>query len=93
MLAVESLLAGGPSNAFNVGTGMGHSVLEVVHAAEEVTGRKVPIEFVSRREGDPPVLVANSEKLRRTLGWEPKYPGLKEMVGSAWRFRAGEIPR
>ena len=88
VLAVESLLAGGPSNAFNVGTGTGHSVMEVVHAAEEVTGRKVPREFAPRREGDPPVLVANSEKLRRTLGWEPKYPGLKEMVGSAWRFRS-----
>jgi UDP-glucose-4-epimerase GalE len=88
VLAVESLLAGGPSNAFNVGTGTGHSVMEVVHAVEEVTGRKVPREFAPRREGDPPVLVANSEKLRQTLGWEPKYPGLREMVGSAWRFRS-----
>lgn len=87
VLAVESLLAGGPSNAFNVGTGTGHSVMEAVHAAEEVSGRKVPREFAPRREGDPPVLAANSEKLRRTLAWEPKYSGLLEIVESAWRFR------
>jgi UDP-glucose-4-epimerase GalE len=87
VLAVESLMAGGPSDAFNVGTGMGHSVMEVIHAAEEVTGRMVPREFAPRREGDPPVLVANSEKLRRTLGWEPKFPGLRDIVGTAWQFR------
>jgi UDP-glucose 4-epimerase len=92
VLAVESLLAGGPSNAFNVGTGTGHSVMEVVHAAEEATGKKVPLEFAPRREGDPPVLVANSEKLRRTLGWEPKFPELRGMVGSAWQFRGRQKP-
>jgi UDP-glucose-4-epimerase GalE len=92
VLAVESLLAGGSSGAFNAGTGTGHSVLEVVHAVEEVTGRKVPREFAPRREGDPPVLVANSDKLRRTLGWTPRYPGLREIVETAWRFETRDRP-
>ncbi len=89
VLAVENLLAGGSSGAFNVGTGRGHSVMEVVRATEEVTGKKVPFEIAPRRAGDPPVLVANSEKLRRALGWVPRYPGLREIVGSAWKFKVG----
>jgi UDP-glucose-4-epimerase GalE len=86
VLAVEKLLAGGSSDVFNVGTGTGHSVMEVVRAAEEVTGRPAPLEIGPRREGDPPVLVANSAKLRRTLGWKPRYPDLKDMVATAWQF-------
>ena len=91
-LALESLLAGGPSNAFNVGTGKGHSVMEVVRAVEEVGGEKVPLDIGPRREGDAPLLVANSGKLSRELGWKPKYPELRDIVATAGRFeqrRAG----
>ena len=84
--AIEKLPAGGASDVFNVGTGAGHSVLEVMRAVEEVTGRKVPHEIGPRREGDPPVLVANSDKLKRTLGWKPKFPEIKDIVSTAWRF-------
>jgi UDP-glucose-4-epimerase GalE len=84
--AIEKLLAGGGSGVFNVGTGAGHSVLEVLGAVEQVTGRRVPHEIGPRREGDPPVLVANSEKLQRTLGWKPKFIGIKEIVATAWQF-------
>ena len=86
VLALENLLSGGASDAFNVGTGAGHSVLEVVRAAEEVTGRKVPYTMGPRRAGDPPVLVANSDKLKRTLGWKPKFPELTDIVATAWQF-------
>lgn len=86
VLAVEKLLAGGSSDAFNVGTGTGHSVMAVVRAAEEVTGKKAPLAIGARREGDPPSLVANSDKLRRKLGWQPRYPELSDMVASAWQF-------
>jgi UDP-glucose-4-epimerase GalE len=85
-LALEKLLAGGSSDAFNVGVGVGHSVMEVVRATEEVTGKKVPREIGPRREGDPPELVANSEKLRRMLGWKPRFADLRDMVASAWQF-------
>jgi UDP-glucose 4-epimerase/UDP-arabinose 4-epimerase len=86
ILALEYLMSGGPSDRFNVGTGTGHSVLEMVRTVEEVTGRKVPYTVGPRREGDPPVLVAASEKLRTKLGWTPQYTDLHSIVEHAWRF-------
>jgi UDP-glucose 4-epimerase len=86
VVAIEKLLGGGESDVFNVGTGAGRSVLEVMRAVEEVTGKKVPHTMGPRRAGDPAVLVANSEKLKRTLGWKPKFPGLKDIVATAWEF-------
>ncbi len=89
--AIEKLLAGEGSDVFNVGTGAGHSVLEVMRAVEQVTGRKVPHEIGPRREGDPPVLVANSDKLKRTLGWKPKFTEMKDIVATAWQFANAPI--
>jgi len=86
LLSIEKLLAGGGSDAFNVGTGTGHTVMEVVRAVEEVTGKKVPLEIGPRRSGDAPVLVANSDKLKLALGWKPKYPELRDIVETAWLF-------
>jgi UDP-glucose-4-epimerase GalE len=86
ILAVESLLAGGPSAAFNAGTGVGHSVKEVIGAAEAVTGRKARWEVAERREGDPALLVANSDKLRRVFGWQPAFTSLRDIVATAWAF-------
>jgi len=86
ILAVEALLAGAPSNAFNVGTGSGHSVREVMRTVEEVTGKKVPHIVGPRREGDPPVLVASADKLRRGLGWKPRFTDLRDIVATAWNF-------
>jgi UDP-glucose-4-epimerase GalE len=84
--ALESLMNGAASDRFNVGTGTGHSVFEVVGAVEEVTGQKVPFTIGPRREGDPPALVADSGKLQRTLGWKPRYVGLREIVETACKF-------
>jgi UDP-glucose-4-epimerase GalE len=89
ILALEALLAGGRSDQFNVGTGSGHSVLEMIRSVEEVTARKVPYLTGARREGDPPALVANADKLRRVLGWKPKYEAVREIVATAWRFEEG----
>jgi len=86
ILAVEALGSGAPSDRFNVGTGTGHSVREVLAAVEEVTGTKVPHKIGPRREGDPPGLVANSDKLRRVLGWQPRFADLREIVASAWKY-------
>jgi UDP-glucose-4-epimerase GalE len=86
ILAVEHLLAGGESDQFNVGTGSGHSVMEVVRAVEEVTGQKVPYTTGPRREGDPAALVAASGKLREKLGWQPQYTELRTIVEHAWNF-------
>jgi UDP-glucose 4-epimerase len=89
--AIENLLAGGASDVFNVGTGAGHSVLEVMRALEQATGRKVPHEIGPRRAGDPPVLVANSAKLMRMLGWTPKFPRVQDIVATAWQFETSPI--
>ncbi|HMC59669.1 MAG TPA: hypothetical protein VKJ01_10790, partial [Candidatus Solibacter sp.] len=74
------------SEKFNVGTGTGHSVMEIVRAVEDVTGRKVPYTVGPRREGDPPSLVAASDKLRGKLGWTPQYTDLRTIVEHAWNF-------
>ena len=92
VLALEHLLAGGASGAFNVGLGRGYSVKEVLRAAEAVTGSAVPFQVGPRRAGDAPVLVADSSRLRCTLGWEPRFTSLEEIIRTAWEFerrRAG----
>jgi len=86
ILALEYLLEGGASEHFNVGTGAGSTVMEVIRAAEEVTGRKVPYVVGPRRAGDPAALVAASDRLRGALGWNPQYAGLKTIVEHAWNF-------
>jgi UDP-glucose 4-epimerase len=86
ILAVEHLLSGGASDQFNVGTGEGHTVMEMIRAVEEVTGSKVPYTIGPRREGDPPALVAASDKLRTKLGWKPEYMELQTIVEHAWNF-------
>lgn len=86
ILAVEALFAGALSNKFNVGTGTGFSVRQVIDAVESVTGKKVPQKISPRRVGDPPSLVADSGKLKSTLKWTPKYAELKQIVSTAWDF-------
>ncbi len=86
ILALECLLGGGAGGAFNVGTGSGHSVKEVLRAAEEVTGRPVPFVMGPRRPGDASVLVADSTRLSRTFGWKPRFTDLREIVATAWEF-------
>lgn len=73
--------------AFNVGNSRGFSILEVLDAAERVTGRKIPRKLSPRRPGDPAVLVASKEKLRQTLGWEAQHSSLEEIISSAWQWK------
>jgi UDP-glucose 4-epimerase len=70
--------------AYNLGNGKGFSVREVIDAARRVTGQPIPAIETPRRPGDPPTLVASSDKIRRELGWEPKFAGLESIVQSAW---------
>ncbi len=92
LVAIEKLLAGGTSDVFNVGTGAGQSVLEVLKATEHVTGHKVPHTVGPRREGDPAALVADSTKLKRTLGWKPKFTEINDVVATAWQFEQKRVP-
>lgn len=84
--ALDHLLAGGASQQFNVGTGSGNTVMEVLRAVEKISGRKVPYKIGARREGDSPSLVANSEKLQSQLGWKPLRSDLNQIVRDAWNF-------
>jgi UDP-glucose 4-epimerase len=71
---------------YNLGSGRGSTVLEVIETARRVTGRRIEVTFADPRPGDPKGLVADISKARRELGWEPKH-GLEEIVASAWAWR------
>lgn len=86
ILALEKLLADGQSAVYNLGNGNGFSVREVIRAAEEVVGKPIKVVEGERRPGDPAVLVASSERIKRELGWQPKYQGLKEIIETAWKW-------
>jgi UDP-glucose 4-epimerase len=88
--AVETLCAGGESKKYNVGTGHGYSVKEVLNAVEAVTGKKVPFTLGPRREGDPPLLVADSSRLQNELGWKPAHSDLNRIVETAWAWATRE---
>ncbi len=72
---------------YNLGNGQGFSVREVVETVRRVTGHPIPVVESQRRPGDPALLVAGSQKIRRELGWEPRFPTLEEIVASAWEWR------
>lgn len=71
---------------FNVGTGRGYSVRELIRITEEVTGKKVPVKEGPRRAGDPPALVASAGKIQRELGWQPHYAELRPIIETAWNW-------
>jgi UDP-glucose 4-epimerase len=88
LAALEYLASGGQSAAFNLGTGHGHSVNEVIETARRVSGRPVPVTYGPRRPGDPPALVASCSRAERILGWRAKRSSLERIVSDAWAFHA-----
>jgi UDP-arabinose 4-epimerase len=84
--AIEHLLRGGASLELNLGTGAGHSVREVIAAAERVTGRRIPQREAPRRPGDPPVLVAEARRAREALGWSPTLSEIDSILSTAWAW-------
>lgn len=87
ILALDYLAAGNASNFFNLGTGHGNSVLEVIEAARRVTGLPIKVEFRPRRPGDPSHLVAGAAKAREVLGWKPSYDSIEEIIRTAWEWQ------
>jgi UDP-glucose 4-epimerase len=87
ILALDYLRKGGASERFNLGTGNGNSVMEVIETAQRVTGLEVPFKIEPRRAGDPSRLVADAAKARRVLGWEPTYPELASIIETDWAWR------
>lgn len=86
ILALEKLLNGGDSDVFNLGSGEGFTIYEMLEAAREVTGHEIPAKVAERRAGDPAVLIASNQKAKDILGWTPKYTSVKDIISSAWKF-------
>lgn len=84
ILALDALLNGAASRVYNLGNQRGFSVKEVVDVARTVTGHAIPVRESSRRQGDPPVLVASSERIKKELDWKPRYDDLKIILETAW---------
>ncbi|MFJ1123622.1 GDP-mannose 4,6-dehydratase, partial [Bacillus thuringiensis] len=85
--ALEKVLSTTGVDAYNLGTGMGYSVLEMVEAFEKVSGKKVPYKITERRPGDVAVCFADASKAKRELGWEATR-GLEEMCADSWRWQS-----
>ncbi len=86
--ALDYLREGGEPQAFNLGTGEGYTVREVIQAVERVSGKPVPVAENPRRDGDSASLVADARRAREVLGWEPKMSSIDEIVHTAWRWHS-----
>ncbi len=83
--AIEEIKPGEPT-AYNVGTGNGHSVREIIEAAGRVTGRSIAVQEGPRRAGDPPRLVADAARIRTKLGWQARWTDIEKVIASAWKW-------
>jgi UDP-glucose 4-epimerase len=90
LLALEMPEAAG-MQAYNIGTGTAYSVRQVIGAVEEITGQKIRSRIASRRPGDPAILCASPEKLKRELGWQPSSSDLRGIVQSAWEWKRRQV--
>jgi UDP-arabinose 4-epimerase len=89
--AMAYLLNGGASDVFNLGTGQGHSVKQVIAAVKRASNREVPVVYAPRRAGDPAHLVADNNKAKRMLGFDPRYMEIEEAVRTAYVWHVGRI--
>jgi UDP-glucose 4-epimerase len=87
ILALEYLGTQPQSKAYNLGHGKGYSVLEVIETVKRVSNTEMPVSIMSRRNGDPAILVASSDRARKELGWQPDYPDMERIVASAWEWK------
>ena len=88
--ALEYLQEKNQSDYFNMGTGQGYSVKEIITMIKKVTGVDFPVEIGPRREGDPDAVYADNSKIKKVLGWEPKYSDLQTIIGTAWNWHQSQ---
>ena len=86
--ALNYLLEGRPSITLNLGTGNGHSVKQVIDAVERESGTPVPVQYVERRQGDAPILIADPRYAAQVLAWHPQHSTLETIVRTAWRWHS-----
>ena len=90
LLALKSLLSGGDSAVYNLGNNRGYSVREVIELARKVTGKPIPAIESDKRQGDPAILIASSDKIKERLGWKPEYENLETIIKTAWKWHQKE---
>lgn len=88
ILAMKYLDAGNESDAFNLGSSTGFSVKQILEETRKVTGKEIPADVAPRRAGDPDILVADSTKARKVLGWKPKYDNVHDIIQTAWTWHS-----
>ena len=88
LLALEYLRNGGNSGIFNLGSGDGYSVMEMINAARKVTGHPIPAQLGERRPGDPAKLVADSSKAQSILKWKPEVTRMEDIIATAWKWHS-----
>lgn len=86
VLAMDYLRNGGQSQVFNLGSGNGFSVKEIIETAKAVTGIDIPVQYGDRRAGDPGTLIASSEKIKDLLGWNPQFSNVSDVIKDAWKW-------
>jgi UDP-glucose-4-epimerase GalE len=91
ILALQALDTDKAQTAYNLGNGTGYSVRQVIETAAHVTGRAVATRVAPRRPGDPPYLIAAADKIRSTLGWQPRYTDLSTIIATAWRWECQRL--
>jgi UDP-glucose 4-epimerase len=90
LLALNSLLSGGDSAVYNLGNNRGYSVREVIELSRKVTGKPIPAIEADKRSGDPAILIASSDKIKKNLGWKPEYEDLETIIKTAWKWHQKE---
>ena len=88
LLALQALLDGAGSRAYNIGNSVGYSVRQVIELAGQVSGQDIETVEEPRRAGDPAVLVADAGRIKNELGWKPRYEDLEKIIGTAWRWHS-----
>ncbi len=91
--AIEYLFNNGKSDCFNLGTGEGVSVLELVRTVEKITGKKLKISKEERRLGDPDILIADNTKAKSILGWTPSHSSIDNIIKTAWTWHNKDVPK
>jgi UDP-glucose 4-epimerase len=90
LLTLEALLSGSDNTTYNLGNSTGYSVREIIETARGITGHAIPAVAASRRKGDPAVLIADSSRIRKQLGWRPRYENISDIIQSAWEWHRKE---
>lgn len=88
ILGIHHLREKNESDIYNLGNGLGFSVLDIITSAKNVTGKDINYSIAERRPGDPARLVASSEKAQKVLGWSPKYPSIESIIKTAWKWHS-----